>query len=84
MQTLFNYLKQLSSKDKRQNTLCHRQMPDIATLKKEYSDYDVYVVFDGKIYYIIDADGNCIEMCCSLREVQTELGKKKTIIMKRI
>lgn len=81
MKNLFKYLKRLSGKDEWQNTQRYRQIPDIATLKREHGYFEIYVVYDGEKYHVIDADGNCIEMCRNFREIKTELLGKKLFIM---
>lgn len=76
MNNLFDYIKRVLGK----NSQRHGQIPDIATLKREHGDFKTYVVYDGENYHVINADGNCIEICRSLREVKTDM--KGTIILK--
>lgn len=48
MKSLFEYIKRLSGKDGQQNSKCHRQIPDLATLKKVYGYFDTDVNCDGE------------------------------------
>ena len=84
MNNLFKYLKQLSGKNEQQNSQRLRQIQDIAAHTRVCGNYDLYVVLEDNIYNLIDADGNCIEKCRSIPEVQTDLSGKKILFTKII
>ena len=58
-----------------------REMPIFSQIRKVAEYKDVYICFDGQLYYVLDHSDVCKEICKSVNDITCDLHPPKATVI---